>query len=144
MKNRCRIILAALLAAQFCFCSCVSLRGNVPYFASGELVFQQEGLVLEYDFLNKNSKTVEKVDFVVCAVDSGDDDFSARRYFVSCKVCVPPGESVEDYLELHDFFDLYDNDDFNGSDLQIESFYAEKIYYSDGTFFEDPFGRFSG
>lgn len=144
MKNRCRIILAALLAAQFCFCSCVSLRGNAPYFASGELVFQQEGLVLEYDFLNKNSKTVEKVDFVVCAVDSGDDDFSARRYFVSCKVCVPPGESVHDYFEISDFSDLCDPDDFNGSDLQIESFYAEKIYYSDGTFFEDPFGRFSG
>lgn len=144
MKNRCRIILAALLAAQFCFCSCVSLRGTAPYFASGEFNFRQEGLVLEYDFLNKNSKTVEKVDFVVCAAVSGDDDFSARRYFVSCKVCVPPGESVEDYLELHDFFDFHDNDDFNGSDLQIESFYAEKIYYSDGTFFEDPFGRFSG
>lgn len=138
------MIFFGLMTVQFFICSCVSLRGSAPYFASGELVFQQEGLVLEYDFLNKNSKTVEKVDFVVCAVVSGDDDFAARRYFVSCKVCVPPGESVEDYLELHDFFDLYDNDDFNGIDLQIESFYAEKIYYSDGTFFEDPFGRFSG
>lgn len=144
MKKRCKMIFFGLMTVQFFICACVSLRGNAPYFASGELVFQQEGLVLEYDFLNKNSKTVEKVDFVVCAADSGDDDFSARRYFVSCKVCVPPGESVEDYLELHDFFDLHDNDDFNGSDLQIESFYAEKIYYSDGTFFEDPFGRFSG
>lgn len=138
------MIFFGLMTVQFFICACVSLRGGAPYFASGELVFQQEGLVLEYDFLNKNSKTVEKVDFVVCAAVSGDDDFSARRYFVSCKVCVPPGEFVEDYLELHDFFDLYDNDDFNGSDLQIESFYAEKIYYSDGTFFEDPFGRFSG
>lgn len=143
MKKRCKMIFFGLMTVQFFICACVSLRGSAPYFASGELVFQQEGLVLDYDFLNKNSKTVEKVDFVVCAAVSGDDDFSARRYFVSCKVCVPPGESVEDYLELHDFFDLYDNDDFNGSDLQIESFYAEKIYYSDGTFFEDPFGRFS-
>lgn len=138
------MIFFGLMTVQFFICACVSLRGTAPYFASGELVFQQDGLVLDYNFLNKNSKTVEKVDFVVCAAVSGDDDFSARRYFVSCKVCVPPGESVEDYLELHDFFDLYDNNDFNGSDLQIESFYAEKIYYSDGTFFEDPFGRFSG
>lgn len=144
MKKRCKMIFFGLMTVQFFICACVSLRGGAPYFASGELVFQQKGLVLEYDFLNKNSKTVEKVDFVVCVAVSGDDDFSARRYFVSCKVCVPPGESVEDYLELHDFFDLYDNDDFNGCDLQIESFYAEKIYYSDGTFFEDPFGRFSG
>ena len=100
--------------------------------------------MLEYDFLNESSETVEKVDFVVCVADSTDeDDFSARRFFVSCKICVPPGESVHDYFEISDFSDLCDSDDFNELDLQIESFYAEKIHYSDGTFFEDPFGRFS-
>lgn len=142
-KNR--LIFWFLLVAQiFCVCACVSVRGGAPCFASGELVFRQERLVLEYDFLNESSGTVEKVDFVVCAADSADEyEFSARRFFVSCKICVPPGESVHDYFEIPDFSDLCDSDDFNELDLQIESFYAEKIYYSDGTFFEDPFGRFS-
>ncbi len=135
------LIFVFLVAAQiFGFCACVCVQVKAPYFAAGEFVFRQERLVFAYDFLNESSGTVEKVDFVVCATDTENDDFSARRFFVSCKVCVPPGESVEDYFELQDFFYQADSDeDFP----EIESFYAEKIYYSDGTFFEDPFGRFS-
>lgn len=131
------------MAVQFFICACVSLRGTAPYFASGEFNFRQEGLVFGFNFLNESLKTVEKVDFAVCVADSGNDDFSARKFFASCKICVPPGESVEDYFEVQDFFDLFDYDDFNETDLQIESFYAEKIYYSDGSSFEDAFGRFA-
>ncbi len=139
------MIFVFLVAVQiFGFCACVCVQVKAPYFAAGEFVFRQERLVFAYDFLNESSGAVEKVDFVVCVADSADeDDFSARRFFASCKICVPPGESVNDYFEIPDFSDSCDSDDFNESDLQVESFYAEKIYYSDGTFFEDPFGRFS-
>ena len=136
------LIFVFLVAAQiFGFCACVCVQVKAPYFAAGEFVFRQERLVFAYDFLNESSGAVEKVDFVVCVADSADeDDFSARRFFASCKICVPPGESVEDYFELQDFFYQADLDeDFP----EIESFYAEKIYYSDGTVFEDVFGRYA-
>ncbi len=136
------LIFMFLVAVQiFGFCACVCVQVKAPYFAAGEFVFRQERLVFAYDFLNENSGAVEKVDFVVCVADSADeDDFSARRFFASCKICVPPGGAVHDYFEVQDFFVQVDSDE----ELpEIESFYAEKIYYSDGTFFEDPFGRFS-
>ncbi len=143
MKKKCCLSFVGLLAVQICVCACVSVRGAAPYFASGEFAFRQERLFVDYVFLNESPRTVEKVDFVVCVEDSEEEYFFARKFFASCKISVPPGESVEDYFEVQDFFDLFDRDDFNGTDLQIESFYAEKIYYSDGTFFEDPFGRYA-
>lgn len=137
------MIFVGLMAVQFCICACVSVRETAPYFASVEFNFRQEGLAFGFNFLNESLKTVEKVDFAVCVADSVNDDFSARKFFASCKICVPPAESVEDYFEVQDFFDLFDYDDFNETNLQIESFYEEKIYYSDGSFFEDAFGRFA-
>ena len=141
MKKNNLIFMFLVTVQIFYFCACVCVQGRTPYFAAGEFVFRQERLVFAYDFLNESSGAVEKVDFVVCVADSADeDDFSARRFFASCKICVPPGESVEDYFELQDFFYQADLDeDFP----EIESFYAEKIYYSDGTVFEDVFGRYA-
>lgn len=136
------LIFVFLVAAQiFVFCACVCVQVKAPYFAAGEFVFRQERLVFAYDFLNESSESVEKVDFVVCAADSADeDDFSARKFFVSCKISVPPGGAVHDYFEMQDFFVQADSDE----ELpEIESFYAEKIYYLDGPVFEDVFGRYA-
>lgn len=132
-----------LLAVQiFYFCACVCVQGRAPYFAAGEFVFRQERLVFAYDFLNESESPgiVEKIDFVVCTEDSNQDDFSARKFFVSCKISVPPGGAVHDYFEIRDFFVQADSDE----ELpEIESFYAEKIYYSNGSVFEDVFGRYA-
>lgn len=132
-----------LIVQIFCVCACVCVRGSAPYFLTGEFVFKQERFVFTYDFLNESSRSIEKIDFVVCVEDSDRDDFSANKFFVPCKISVPPGESVHDYFEIQDFSGLCDSDDFNESDLQVESFYAEKIYYSDGSVFEDVFGRYA-
>lgn len=161
MKKKNGLIFVLLMAVLiFTFTSCVCVRGRanggVPYFAAGELVFRQERLVLLYDFLNESGRSVEKVDFVVCTEDSGEsaeynsgENFwedsveeysSAYKFCVQCKISVPPGESVQDYFVISDFFS---QTEYEEELPEIESFYAEKIYYSDGTVFEDVFGRYA-
>ena len=150
-KNK--LIFALFMAVQiFCLCSCVCVRNgqksSAQYFAAGELAFRQGRLVLLYDFLNESPKLVEKVDFVLCTEDFADvsgEEFeeeysSAGKFCVQCKILVPPGESVQDYFDISDFFS---QTEYEEELPEIESFYAEKIYYSDGTFFEDPFGRYA-
>lgn len=153
MKKKNGLIFVLLMAVLiFTFTSCVCVRGRanggVPYFAARELDFRQERLVLLYDFLNESSRTVEKVDFVVCTEDSGENLWedsveeysSAYKFCVQCKISVPPGESVQDYFDISDFFS---QTEYEEELPEIESFYAEKIYYSDGTVFEDVFGRYA-
>lgn len=119
-------------------CSCTSLSKNSPYEVKGEVQSRKGGTAFEYTFHNKTEKAVSKIEFTLSLYDiDGEPVFSGDWITMERPVYVKGWEDTEDYFCIDEFLETEEGN------LFTDYFYASKIWYEDGTFWEDPFGRFS-
>lgn len=131
-------IFLAFFLFVFAFVSCATVRYAAPYSLFGEFSSAPEGVLLNFSLTNNAQSQIEKICFVLGAYDSdGEPVFEGDSLQIELKLCVLPGKTVEDYFNV-DFLN-----DFSEDDFKLDYFYAEKIFYSDGSVFEDSLGRFA-
>lgn len=132
-----RIVRYFLSCLVFLLISCASLKGKVPCELEGELKVISGRNAVAFKLENLSGKTIEKVTFVLGVYDmDGEPVFDSDWINFEMKLCILPGECVEDYYVLDDSEAFFD------SNCQLDYFYVSKALFEDGTCFEDPFGRF--
>ena len=141
MRKKIKLIFVFFVAAAqfFCLDSCVSVKSSVPYYAEFEFFPDGNDLVLFFSFLNESKKSVEKVDFSVSLLQNENGESRETSLELPMEISVKPGKKFEDRFAYHDALSECDESEIP----VVESFFAKKIYYSDGTVFEDFFGRYS-
>lgn len=129
---------------MFVLFSCCTVQTSaeakkVPYDLEGEMLLFEKNYeaAYEYRFANYTEKAIEKCDFVLNLYNSdGEPVFEKDIIKFSVNETVLSGQENCGILDLRDFLD--ELEDFP---YLTDYFYAEKIYFSDGTVLEDPFGR---
>lgn len=141
MRKKIELFFVFFLAAVqfFCLSSCVSVKSSVPYYAEFEFLPDGKDLAVSFSFLNESKKTVEKVDFSLSFLQNENGESTEISLELPMEISVKPGKKIEGRFACPDFFSEYDESEIP----VVESFYAEKIYYTDGTVFEDLFGRYA-
>lgn len=128
------VVLQMILSAF----SCQSIRASSPYSLTGEFQSAAEKTLLSFSLTNNSQKEIKKVEFVFSAYDQNGEpifgnDFQTERMSLN----ILPNETISDFFEISELFDFLEED------FELDYFYVSKIYYEDGSVFEDPLGRFA-
>ena len=119
--------------------SCLSLKAQSPYSLQYELETRSEGSGISFYLSNNSQKTIEKVVFALSFYDENGETVPGTE-----NLSVPVSISVLPESEAGGFISEGNIPYFPEGSFEIDWFYAEEIWYSDGSVFEDPFGRFAG
>ncbi len=124
------------------FCSCSAFtKNNIPYLIDAEMVMEDspdyEVAGLNFDFFNKENKTVSKITMVFYLYDSDGNpvSFGKSNIVVSVGVTVEPGERIQGCISLDGFLFEYPEEVY-----QVDYLYLSQIVYEDGSSWSDPFG----
>ncbi len=136
-----RVIFVLELLLQIILGGCLLMRAEAaPCDLNGEM---QAGRTAtweyEFTFTNRTQKTVRAVEFMLSLFDGeGEGVFECGWLTVRQELHAEPYATFCGQIALDDFFD-----DLPDEPLQTDFFYASRIEYTDGTSFEDVFGRYA-
>ena len=148
MKDKQNFFRIVFLIHVFVFySSCEFLSPRAPYIISipkmeiggYEDYYKYAGI--ECSFYNTSSKTIEKMEIDFSLFDPITKkplSMSGPHFSVVCRETIDPGEEIDLRISL-DFFIHYIPD----SPFLIDNFSVRRIYYTDKTTWEDPFGIFA-
>lgn len=121
---------------------CVSLKKNEsPCTLTGEMTENVSGNGWSYylNFTNNSSKTVKKAGFVLSVYnEDGEPAFENDWIEFYVERIVEEGETIDFSYSLDECFE-----EMPEYAYMTDYFYATRIEYTDGSVFEDPFGRFA-
>lgn len=129
------IVVLQIILSAF---SCQTVRSFAPYSLTGEFLSEAEKTLLSFSLTNNSQKEINNVEFVFSAYDqNGEPIFESDFQTKKMSLNILPNETI------NDFFEILELSDFSDQDFELDYFYVSKIYYEDGTVFEDPLGRFA-
>ena len=115
-----------------------------PYALSAEMTVENSSIYenagLEYEFENKSEKNVKAFTIVFYVFDEEEgfleDESGCVCLEVFCQLSA--WDSIEDCISLDGFFSEVLEDA-----CQLDYLYVSRITYADGSFWEDPSGRYA-
>lgn len=112
-----------------------------PYKISNEIFldfFSDEKVNIELRFTNNSSKEIEKIDITFFLFDSFGEPLNYNDDKISITIC----KKILPFEDSNISFSIPKNDSIEEVDsFFIDYFFVNKIYYSDGTFWDDMFGQ---
>ncbi len=119
-------------------CGCKSLFATGPYSLFCDSPVLSDRMAYGYGFKNNSEKSVVKVELVLSLYDSdGEPVFDTDWITVEVPLFTEPGTVTQDQIDLSPYItDLPE-------DFATDYFYASKIWYQDGTLWQDPYGRYA-
>ena len=151
MKNILFAVILRILICALVLSGCASLKAQKVYLIYGEMdepsartvqddscVQKSGSLCYNFTFENCMDKEIGSADLVLSLFDEdGEPVFAGDWILYHWEHSVLPGEIIEDCIILDGYFD------FEPECLYLtDYFYASRIEYTDGSVFEDPFGRY--
>lgn len=112
-----------------------------PYKISNEIFldfFSDEKVNIELRFTNNSSKEIEKIDITFFLFDSFGEPLNYNDDKISITIC----KKILPFEDSNISFSIPKNDSIEEVDsFFIDYFFVNKIYYSDGTSWDDMFGQ---
>lgn len=138
MKKVCLLLI--LILHFFTSCSLFAIE-KIPYGIEGNIITDESEIYdymgLELKVQNKSELKIKGITIVFFLFDEdGEPTSNIRNNIVLNISCdIPANETLEDCISLDNYVYVFEDMVYS-----IDYLYISKIYYSDGSIWQDPFG----